>query len=110
MVLFFGLTDRAHLQVDHLYVVSDHSVIAQYQRYWLLFNEALEIILLIWLVHELLAGFILYTRPCKLSQHYFAHILSDQFWFENLLFTFDLNFSSVMRETQYFQISYDLKN
>ena len=65
--------------------------------------------LLVWLVHELLAGFILYTRHCKLCQHYFAHILSDQFGFENLLITFDFYFSSVMRETQYFQISYDLK-
>ena len=34
------LRTEGDLQVDHLYVVSDHSVIGQYQRYWLLFNES----------------------------------------------------------------------
>ena len=67
--------------------------------------------LLVWLMHELLAGFILYTRHCKLSQHYFAQIPLQNFFIGSfrsvlvwkLVITVDLYFLSVMRETQYFQ-------
>ena len=67
--------------------------------------------LLVWLMHELLAGFILYTRHCKLSQHYFAQIPLRNFFIGSfrsvlvwkLVITVDLYFLSVMRETQYFQ-------